>query len=123
MCLAHSRYAGCNNNMGVEVSWRLIKSIWSCLATLAQLIGALCKLYPYQNFPLEYQNFPQMTKTFRKIIYVPWNILSLRQGSYPGGGKRNSSRRKKNPLRQSTGLAAGARQVYKMYARPSCVSL
>ena len=30
---------------------------------------------------------------------------------------------KKNPLRQSTGLAAGARPVYKMYARPSCVSL
>ena len=27
---------------------------------------------------------------------------------------------KKNPLRQSTGLAAGARPVYKMYARPSC---
>jgi hypothetical protein len=22
MCLAHSRYAGCNNNMGIEVSWR-----------------------------------------------------------------------------------------------------
>ena len=41
------------------------------------------------------------------------------QWSYPGGGKRNSSRKKK-PLRQSTGLAAGARPVYKMYARPSC---
>ena len=27
---------------------------------------------------------------------------------------------KKKPLCQSTGLAAGARPVYKMYARPSC---
>ncbi len=24
-CLVHSRYAGCNNNMGVEVNWRDIK--------------------------------------------------------------------------------------------------
>ena len=28
--------------------------------------------------------------------------------------------RRKKPLCQSTGLAAGARPVYKMYARPSC---
>jgi hypothetical protein len=27
MCLAHSRYAGCNNNMGIEVSWRDIKKL------------------------------------------------------------------------------------------------
>ncbi len=44
MCVAHSRYAGCNYNMGVEVFWRLIKAICSCLASLSQLIGALCKL-------------------------------------------------------------------------------
>jgi hypothetical protein len=25
MCLCHSRHAGCNNNMGVDVSWRDIK--------------------------------------------------------------------------------------------------
>jgi hypothetical protein len=27
ICLAHSRYAGCNNNMGIEVSWRDIKKL------------------------------------------------------------------------------------------------
>ena len=29
MCLAHACYAGSNNNMGVEVSWLLIKEICS----------------------------------------------------------------------------------------------
>jgi hypothetical protein len=43
MCLAHSRYAGCNNNMGVEVSWRQIKRVCPSLASLAEFIGALCK--------------------------------------------------------------------------------
>ena len=43
MCLAHSRYAGCNNNMGVEVSWRNIKRVCPGLASLAEFIGALCK--------------------------------------------------------------------------------
>ena len=43
MCLSHARYAGSNNNMGVEVSWKLIKEICSYLASLATFIGALCK--------------------------------------------------------------------------------
>jgi hypothetical protein len=43
MCLAHSRYAGCNNNMGAEVSWRQIKRVCPGLASLAEFIGALCK--------------------------------------------------------------------------------
>jgi hypothetical protein len=43
MCLAHARYAGCNNNMGVEVSWKNIKEICSYLSSLATFIGALCK--------------------------------------------------------------------------------
>ena len=43
MTLAHARYAGSNNNMGVEVSWRLIKKICSWLACLSQFIAALCK--------------------------------------------------------------------------------
>ena len=43
MCLANSRYAGCNNNMGVEVSWRNIKRVCPGLASLAEFIGALCK--------------------------------------------------------------------------------
>ena len=43
MCLAHACYAGSNNNMGVEVSWRLIKKICSELACLSAFIGALCK--------------------------------------------------------------------------------
>jgi hypothetical protein len=29
-CLVHSRYAGCNNNMGVEVTWRDIKKSCDC---------------------------------------------------------------------------------------------
>ena len=28
-------------------------------------------LYPYRNFPLKSENFPQMSKTFRKHHYVP----------------------------------------------------
>ena len=43
MCLSHAGYAGSNNNMGVEVSWRLIKEICSYLVSLATFIGALCK--------------------------------------------------------------------------------
>ena len=43
MCLAHACYAGSNNNMDVEVSWRLIKDICSELVCLTQFISALCK--------------------------------------------------------------------------------
>ncbi len=43
MCLAHTRYARCNNNMGVEVSWRLIKEAISGLASFSEFIRALCK--------------------------------------------------------------------------------
>jgi hypothetical protein len=42
MCLAHSRYAGCNNNMGVEVSWRDIKMLLPPNCSLGQFLGALC---------------------------------------------------------------------------------
>ncbi len=28
MCLAHSRYAGCKNNIGIEVSWRTSRSFY-----------------------------------------------------------------------------------------------
>jgi hypothetical protein len=34
MCLAHSWYAGCNNNMGVEVSWNNIKKLLPANCTL-----------------------------------------------------------------------------------------
>ena len=43
MTLAHARYAGSNNNMGVEVSWRLIKKVCSELCCLAPFIAGLCK--------------------------------------------------------------------------------
>ncbi len=43
MCLAQSRYARCNNNMEVEVSWRQIKRVCPSLASRAEFIGALCK--------------------------------------------------------------------------------
>ena len=43
MTLAHARYAGSNKNMGVEVSWRLIKKVCSDLCCLAQFIAGLCK--------------------------------------------------------------------------------
>ena len=42
-CLAHMRYAGCNNNMGVEVSWRDIKKLCSAGCTLAYFLSMLCK--------------------------------------------------------------------------------
>jgi hypothetical protein len=42
MCLAHSRYAGCNNNMGIEVSWRDIKKLLTVNCILSQFLGALC---------------------------------------------------------------------------------
>ena len=34
MCLVYSRYAGCNKNMGEEVSWGDIKSICSFMDAL-----------------------------------------------------------------------------------------
>ncbi len=42
MCLAHSRYAGCNNNMGIEVSWPDIKKLLPPNCSLGQFLGALC---------------------------------------------------------------------------------
>jgi hypothetical protein len=42
MCLAHSRYSGCNNSMGVEVYWRLIKALCSCISSLGVFLGHLC---------------------------------------------------------------------------------
>ena len=41
MCLAHARYSGSNNNMGVEVSWKLIKEICSYLVGLSTFKTAL----------------------------------------------------------------------------------
>jgi hypothetical protein len=41
MCLAHSWYAACNNNMGVEVSWRDIKKLLPANCTLLQFLGVL----------------------------------------------------------------------------------
>ena len=43
LCLAHARYAGSNNNMGVEVSWRDIKKLCSAGCTLAYFLSMLCK--------------------------------------------------------------------------------
>jgi hypothetical protein len=42
MCLAHSRYSGCNNNMGIEVFWRDIKKLLPPNSSLGQFLGALC---------------------------------------------------------------------------------
>jgi hypothetical protein len=42
MCLAHSRYAGCNNNMGIKVSWRDIKKLLPPNCSLGQFLGVLC---------------------------------------------------------------------------------
>ncbi len=42
MCLARSRYGGCNNSMGVGVSWLKIKKLCDCMASLGQFIGCLC---------------------------------------------------------------------------------
>ena len=43
LCLAHARYAGSNNNMCVEVSWRSIKKLCSAGCTLAYFLSMLCK--------------------------------------------------------------------------------
>jgi hypothetical protein len=41
-CLVHSLYGGCNNNMGVEVTWSDIKKSCDSLGTLGAFIGTLC---------------------------------------------------------------------------------
>jgi hypothetical protein len=41
-CFVHSRYAGCNNIMSVEVSWRDIKKVCNTLSPLGVFIEALC---------------------------------------------------------------------------------
>jgi hypothetical protein len=41
-CVLHNRYAGCNNNMGIKVSWRDIKKVLPANCTLSQFLGALC---------------------------------------------------------------------------------
>ncbi len=50
MCLAHSRYARCNNNlnMWVEVSWHPIEPVCPGLASLAEFMRALCKFIRHQ---------------------------------------------------------------------------
>ncbi len=42
-CLVHSRFAGCNSNMGVEVTWLDIKKSCYPLGTLRAFIGTLCR--------------------------------------------------------------------------------
>jgi hypothetical protein len=42
MRLAHSRYAGYNNNMGIEVCWRDIKKLLPPNCPLREFLGALC---------------------------------------------------------------------------------
>jgi hypothetical protein len=42
-CLVHTRYEGCKNNMGVEVTWRDIKKSCDSLGTLGAFIGTLCR--------------------------------------------------------------------------------
>jgi hypothetical protein len=37
-CLVHSSYAGCNNNMGMQVSWQDIKKACNTLSRLGILI-------------------------------------------------------------------------------------
>ena len=42
-CIAHMRYAGSNNNIGVEVKWRDIKKLCSAGCTLSYFMSMLCK--------------------------------------------------------------------------------
>ena len=39
MCLAHSGYAGCNNNMGVEASWKNIKGLCPPQSAVRQFLA------------------------------------------------------------------------------------
>jgi hypothetical protein len=41
-CLVHSRYAGLNTKMGVEVSWGDTKKTCNALSLLGAFIGVLC---------------------------------------------------------------------------------
>ncbi len=42
-CLVHSQYAGCNNNMGVELTWRDIRKSCDSLGTLGAFIATMCR--------------------------------------------------------------------------------
>jgi hypothetical protein len=42
MFLVHNRYAGCNNNTEIEVSWRDIKKLPPPNCSLGQFLGTLC---------------------------------------------------------------------------------
>jgi hypothetical protein len=42
-CLVHSQYAGCNNNISVEVTWRDIKKSCDSLGALGAFIRTFCR--------------------------------------------------------------------------------
>ncbi len=51
--IAHAKYAGCNNNMGVETLWRLIKKILPKSASLRRFLAALCHVIKSYRRPPE----------------------------------------------------------------------
>jgi hypothetical protein len=57
MCLADSRYAGCNNNMGIKVSWRYIKKLLPPNCSLGQF--AFCH---YIKTALGEEHMQQLSK-------------------------------------------------------------
>ncbi len=75
MCFAYSRYAGCNN-IGVEVSWRLIKEVCSGLASLSEFISALCKFIHHQlGEEPEHRNCLLIAGDANAFIRNPGNVL------------------------------------------------
>ena len=83
MCLAHSRYSGCNHNMGVEKSWKLIKAICSPSVSLSTFLGHLvhfirtafgeehCQLLRDAGFPNAFIRKPV-------VIKVMWDGMQER---------------------------------------------
>ncbi len=67
MCLAHSRYAGWNNNMGIEVSWRDIKKLLPPNSSLGQFLCALCH---YIKTALGEEHMQRLCEVFSRNSFI-----------------------------------------------------
>jgi hypothetical protein len=73
MCLDHSRYAGCNNNMGIEVSWRDIKKLLPPNCSLGQFLGAL---YHYIKTALGEEHIQRLLEVFSGNSFIREPIVT-----------------------------------------------
>ncbi len=75
MCLAHSLYAGCNNNMGIEVSWCDIKKLLTANCTLSQFLSMLCHYIRMYLGEEHMQRLLDMGGTGTAIICTPRDVI------------------------------------------------